>query len=31
VVLRGAGHDYGAHEAEAINAAARWLGSVLRP
>jgi uncharacterized protein len=31
VVLRGAGHDYGAHEAEAIDAAARWLGSVLRP
>jgi uncharacterized protein len=31
VVLRGAGHDYGAHEAEAINAAARWLDSVLRP
>ncbi len=30
VVLRGAAHDYGAHEAEAINAAVRWLGSVLR-
>jgi predicted alpha/beta-hydrolase family hydrolase len=30
VVLRGAAHEYGAHEAEAIDAAARWLGSVLR-
>jgi predicted alpha/beta-hydrolase family hydrolase len=30
VVLRGAGHDFGKHEAEAIDAAARWLGSVLR-
>lgn len=30
VVLRGAAHDYGTHEAEAIEAAARWLGSVLR-
>jgi predicted alpha/beta-hydrolase family hydrolase len=30
VVLRGAGHDFGTHEAEAIEAAARWLGSVLR-
>jgi predicted alpha/beta-hydrolase family hydrolase len=30
VVLRGAGHDYGTHEGEAIDAAARWLGSVLR-
>jgi hypothetical protein len=30
VVLRGAGHDYGAHEPEAIDAAARWLLSVLR-
>jgi predicted alpha/beta-hydrolase family hydrolase len=30
VVLRGAAHDYGAHEGEAIDAAARWLGSVLR-
>ena len=30
VVLRGAGHEYGKHEAEAIDAAARWLGSVLR-
>jgi uncharacterized protein len=29
VVLRGAGHEYGTHEAEAIDAAARWLGSVL--
>jgi len=31
VVLRGAGHEYGSHEAEAIAAAARWLASVLRP
>jgi predicted alpha/beta-hydrolase family hydrolase len=30
VVLRGAGHEYGAHEAEAIDAAVRWLGSLLR-
>ena len=30
VVLRGAAHDYGTHETEAIDAAARWLGSVLR-
>jgi len=30
VVLRGAGHEYGSHEAEAIEAAARWLGSALR-
>jgi uncharacterized protein len=30
VVLRGAGHEYGTHEAEAIDAAARWLASVLR-
>ena len=30
VVLRGAGHDFGTHEAEAIDAVARWLGSVLR-
>jgi pimeloyl-ACP methyl ester carboxylesterase len=30
VVLRGAGHEYGTHEAEAIEAAARWLASVLR-
>jgi hypothetical protein len=30
VVLRGAGHEYGKHEAEAIEAATRWLGSVLR-
>ncbi len=30
VVLRGAGHEYGVHEAEAIDAAARWLASVLR-
>jgi hypothetical protein len=30
VVLRGAGHEYGTHEGEAIEVAARWLGSVLR-
>jgi len=30
VVVRGAGHDYGARESEAIEAAARWLASVLR-
>ncbi len=30
VVLRGAGHEYGTHESEAIEAAARWLTSVLR-
>jgi hypothetical protein len=30
VVLRGAAHEYGTHEPEAIDAAARWLGSVLR-
>jgi predicted alpha/beta-hydrolase family hydrolase len=30
VVLRGAGHDHGKQEAEAIDVAARWLGSVLR-
>jgi predicted alpha/beta-hydrolase family hydrolase len=30
VVVRGAGHEYGAREGEAIEAAARWLGSVLR-
>jgi len=30
VVLRGAGHDFGTHEAEAVDATARWLGSVLR-
>jgi predicted alpha/beta-hydrolase family hydrolase len=30
VVLRGAGHEYGKHEAEAIDAVARWLGSLLR-
>jgi predicted alpha/beta-hydrolase family hydrolase len=30
VVLRGAGHDYGTHEAEAIEAAVRWLRTVLR-
>jgi len=31
VVLRGAAHEYGTHEAEAIAAAARWLASVLGP
>ena len=31
VVLRGAAHEYGIHEAEAIDAAARWLGTMLRP
>lgn len=30
VVLRGAGHDYGPRESEAIDAAARWLSTVLR-
>jgi predicted alpha/beta-hydrolase family hydrolase len=30
VIVRGAAHEYGAHEGEAIEAAARWLGSVLR-
>jgi len=30
VVIRGAGHAYGAHEAEALDAATRWLASVLR-
>ena len=30
VVLRGAAHDFASHEAEAIEAMARWLGSVLR-
>lgn len=30
VVVRGAGHEYGSHEGEAVEAAARWLGSVLR-
>ena len=30
VVLLGAGHEYGPREGEAIEAAARWLGSVLR-
>ena len=30
VVLRGAGHDFGTHEAEAVDATSRWLGSVLR-
>jgi predicted alpha/beta-hydrolase family hydrolase len=31
VVLRGAGHEYAKHEPEAIDAAARWLGSMFRP
>ena len=31
VVLRGAAHEFGTHESEAIDAAARWLGAVLRP
>ena len=31
VVIRGARHEFGARENEAIEAAARWLGSVLRP
>lgn len=30
VVLEGAGHDFGAHEDEAVEHAARWLDSVLR-
>ncbi|MHB8630569.1 MAG: alpha/beta family hydrolase [Candidatus Limnocylindria bacterium] len=30
VVVRGAGHEYRTHEAEAIDAAARWLAAVLR-
>jgi len=30
VVLRGAGHEYGTQEAAAIDAATRWLTSVLR-
>jgi len=30
VVVRGAGHDFGPHEGEAIDAVARWLPSVLR-
>ncbi|MEP7004188.1 MAG: alpha/beta family hydrolase [Chloroflexota bacterium] len=30
IVLRGATHEFGKHEAEAIDAAARWLGSILR-
>ena len=30
VVVRGAGHELGAHQAEAVDAAARWLESVLR-
>jgi len=30
VVLRGAGHEYGRQEGEAIDAAARWLTTVLR-
>ena len=30
VVLRGAAHEYGSHETEAIDAAARWLAAALR-
>jgi len=30
VVLHGAAHDYGSHEAEAVAAAARWLAATLR-
>lgn len=30
VVVRDAGHDFGAHEAEAIEHVARWLDGVLR-
>jgi uncharacterized protein len=30
VRIAGAGHDFGAHEPEAVAAAARWLDSVLR-
>jgi predicted alpha/beta-hydrolase family hydrolase len=30
VRIAGAGHDFGAHEGEAVSAAARWLDSVLR-
>jgi len=30
VILHGAAHDYGSHEAEAIAAAARWLAEALR-
>jgi predicted alpha/beta-hydrolase family hydrolase len=30
VVLRGTGHEFGKAEVEAIDAAARWLGSILR-
>jgi uncharacterized protein len=29
VVLHGAAHDYGSHEAEAVTAAARWLAATL--
>ena len=30
VVIRGSGHAYGAREPEAVAAAVRWLGTVLR-
>ncbi len=30
VVIAGAGHDFGSRDGEAVNAAARWLDSVLR-
>ena len=30
VALHGAGHDFGPHEGEALDAVARWLPSVLR-
>jgi len=30
VVLHGAAHDYGSHEADAVAAAARWLAATLR-
>lgn len=30
VVIRGSAHAYGAHEPEALAAAVRWLGTVLR-
>ncbi len=30
VILHGSAHEYGTHEAEAIDAAARWLAAILR-
>ena len=30
VIVRGAAHEYGSHEGEAVEAAARWLATVLR-